>query len=90
MEGYSDCSKTTVLTAIAIFLYNCGLNVLLLGASNTAVDILMDQLTALHSIHYVRIHRGEIESRSRASACPRDSDEGAGLTNLENYTDVEK
>ncbi|OJI80648.1 hypothetical protein ASPTUDRAFT_937671 [Aspergillus tubingensis CBS 134.48] len=90
LEGYSDCSKITVLTAIAIFLYNCGLNVLLLGASNTAVDILMDQLTALHSIHYEKytesLNAGEKLPLNLAPGAKRyDTVVPDGIINLNKY-----
>lgn len=72
LEGFPGCGKTSVLAATAIFLYYCGFNILLVGASNAAVDALVDELTTLDPIPYVRIRRGEVEKRARTSANPRE------------------
>ncbi|GES63505.1 hypothetical protein ATEIFO6365_0007019200 [Aspergillus terreus] len=64
LEGFLGCGKTSVLAATAIFLYNCGFNVLLVGASAQ-----FGELTASDPIQYVRI-RGEVEKRARTSANP--------------------
>ncbi|KAL4889313.1 AAA domain-containing protein [Aspergillus ambiguus] len=72
LEGFPGCGKTSILAATAIFLYYCGFNILLTGASNAAVDALVDELTALDPISYVRIRRGEVEKRARKSANPQE------------------
>ncbi|KAK6811865.1 hypothetical protein RU639_012330 [Aspergillus parasiticus] len=85
LEGFPGCGKTTVLAATAIFLYRCGFNILLVGASNAAVDALVDSLVALEPIQYVRIRRGEVEKRSRMTANARESASDEGNAEVEQH-----
>lgn len=73
LEGFPGCGKTTVLAATAIFLHQCGFNILLVGSSNAAVDALTQEFIGLGTTtSYVRVRRGEVEKRSRMTANPRE------------------
>jgi hypothetical protein len=75
LEGFPGCGKTTVLAAIAIFLYLCGFDILLVGPSNASVDALTREFKELRpDLNYLRIRRGEVEKRARNTANPRATD----------------
>ncbi|KAF5866133.1 hypothetical protein ETB97_000667 [Aspergillus alliaceus] len=88
LEGFPGCGKTTVLAAIAIFSYLCGFNILLVGPSNAAVDALTREFKELEpDLDYVRVRRGEVEKRSKATANPREADDGnEGQAEIERHT----
>ncbi|KAK1139333.1 hypothetical protein N8T08_001104 [Aspergillus melleus] len=88
LEGFPGCGKTTVMAAITIFFYLCGFNILLVGPSNAAVDVLNREFKELRpDLDYVRVRRGEVEKRSKATANPRETDDGnEGQAEIERHT----